>query len=193
MEELKLALLKESSYKLPEDIMKEFCSYMEEKTLKKNEVIIQSGSFDDNIYIVKEGICCQAVFDGNKERVMSFALPGTVMISWHSFCHRYLSHVQIRACCPSTIMVVKKVKFEKLINESREFSLWVNYLNFEQLYLYEMKNRVINGTALERYRALLKNRPIILQKVPLKIIAQYLGVTPIYLSKLRRIDIRDDK
>lgn len=193
MDALKLALSEESPYKLSDEIMDEFCSYMVEKRCKKNEILIDCGSFNDNIYIVKEGIFCQSHLDGNKERVTAFATPGTIIISWHSFCHRLPPYIQVSACCTSSVMVVEKSKFEHLINKSKEFSLWVNYLNFEQLYLYEMKNRVINGTALERYRSLLKNRPIILQKVPLRIIAQYLGITSIYLSKLRRLDIKNSK
>ena len=49
-----------------------------------------------------------------------------------------------------------------------------------------MKGRIIQGSAKERYEAMMKNRPDIAMRVPLKIIASYLGITPQYLSKLRR-------
>ena len=39
---------------------------------------------------------------------------------------------------------------------------------------------------LGRYKALLSHRPEIIRNVPLKIIASYLGVTPEYLSNLRK-------
>ena len=49
-----------------------------------------------------------------------------------------------------------------------------------------MKWRIIQGPAKERYESILKNRPEIIKNVSLKIIASYLGITPQYLSKLRR-------
>jgi hypothetical protein len=45
---------------------------------------------------------------------------------------------------------------------------------------------VLNGTATERFEALLKNRPEILKNVSSKVIASYIGVTPTSLSRLKR-------
>lgn len=58
-----------------------------------------------------------------------------------------------------------------------------------QIFFFEMKNRIIAGTAKERYISFLKNRPDILNQVQLKIIASYLDVTPQYLSKLRKMKL----
>lgn len=52
-----------------------------------------------------------------------------------------------------------------------------------------MKNRLIAGSAKERYVSFLKNRPEILNQVQLKVIASYLDVTPQYLSKLRKMEL----
>ena len=43
------------------------------------------------------------------------------------------------------------------------------------------------GRRLQRYQALVRHRPEILRNVPLKIIASYLGITPEYLSTLRKL------
>jgi hypothetical protein len=56
----------------------------------------------------------------------------------------------------------------------------------EQLYTHEMKLSLINGEAKERFLALMRNRPEIMARVPLKIIASYLGITPQYLYQLRK-------
>jgi len=45
---------------------------------------------------------------------------------------------------------------------------------------------VHNGTAADRYRRMLADRPEITDRVPQKMVASYLGVTPEYLSKLKR-------
>lgn len=42
------------------------------------------------------------------------------------------------------------------------------------------------GTAQQRYETFLLSRPEIMARVPLRMIASYLRITPEYLSKLRR-------
>ena len=66
MENLKKALAEEAPFKLSEEVMDKFCSIMEEKRLKKREVMIQCGELNDNIYVVKEGILRRSHMDGDK-------------------------------------------------------------------------------------------------------------------------------
>ena len=83
-------------------------------------------------------------------------------------------------------MRIGKDNLKELIDSSAEFARWcLGNVQF-QLYFFEMKGRIIQGSAKERYEAMMKNRPDIAMRVPLKIIASYLGITPQYLSKLRR-------
>lgn len=187
MENLKKALAEESPFKLSEEVMDKFCSIMEEKRLKKREVMIQCGELNDNIYVVKEGILRRSHMDGDKEVTVAFALTGTVIISYHSFCYHLPAYYQFDACCDSVVMVVSKSKFDQLVAESHEFAMWALNMAYCSLYYYEVKQSVINGTAIDRYRALLKNRPEILKKVSLKIVASYLGVTNAYLSRIRKM------
>lgn len=44
----------------------------------------------------------------------------------------------------------------------------------------------LNNSADEQYQFLLKNNPILIQKVPLQYLASYLGMSPQHLSRLRR-------
>ena len=41
-------------------------------------------------------------------------------------------------------------------------------------------------TAAERYAALLRHQPALLQRIPLEHLASYLGITPVSLSRIRR-------
>ncbi len=42
------------------------------------------------------------------------------------------------------------------------------------------------GDAKERFLSLVQNRPEIMENVPMKYIASYIGVTPQYLCKMKR-------
>lgn len=186
MEKFKQALAEEAPFKLSLQTMDKFCDIMTERQYKKGEVIIECGLLNDNIYIVKEGIVRRTHMDGDKEVTAAFGLPGTMIISYHSYCYRQPAYYQFDACCNSVLMMVTKNDFERLARENHEFALWALNMAHCSLYYYEVKQSVINGTALERYKALLHNRPEILQNVSLKIIASYLGITHTYLSRLRK-------
>lgn len=186
MKEFKKALAAEAPFKLSEETMERFCGLMQSLSLKKKDILIECGKVDTNIYIVKSGIIRRVHMDGMKEITVAFALAGTMIISYHSYCYRQPTYYQFEACCDSEVMVVSKEKFEKLVAESHEFACWA--LNMAQCSLYynELKSSVINGDAMERYSSLLKNRPEILQKVSMKIIASYLGVSQAYFSRIRK-------
>ena len=49
-----------------------------------------------------------------------------------------------------------------------------------------MKRDLFTGNARERYLALMRNRPEIVKSVSQRILASYLGITPQYLSNIRK-------
>lgn len=186
MNELKIALNKEGLYNIPDALMDMLLESMTEIPLQTNEVLIPYGKLDENVYIVKSGIVRQAYFDGLKEKTHAFGTQGTMIISFHSYYMRTPSFFQIEACCETMVLKISKSKFENFIKGSHDFAQWMLDLAYGQLWAYEMKLSVINGTAKERFIALISNRPDIIRMVSQKTIASYLGITPQYLSYLRR-------
>ena len=58
----------------------------------------------------------------------------------------------------------------------------------EKMFLLKSKRELslLNKSAEERYLNLFTERPILLQQIPLKYIASYIGVTPQALSRIRK-------
>jgi CRP-like cAMP-binding protein len=188
METLKQQLFEECSYRMEEETMDRFLGLMTESVeLKEGEALIPYGKYDNNIYVLKSGIIRSVYFDGVQERTFAFALPGTVMISYYAFYKRESSYFQLEACCDATVaMKITREAFLNLIKESNDFAQWMLWMSIGQLWFYEMKLSVVNGDAKERFESLMKNRPEVIEKVASKIIASYIGITPQYLSKLKR-------
>lgn len=187
MDELRKLLDVECDYRMADDTMDRFLGLMTEVRLKNNEPLIPYGKTDKNIYVVKEGIIRLAYFDGSKEMTFSFATPGTLLISWHSYYALVPSIFQLESCGKSVIMKVTKAQFDELLSESYDFTSWMLRMSMAQFWFHEMKLALINGaTAKERFEALLKNRPEIIQKVSSKIVASYIGIIPSSLSRLKR-------
>lgn len=191
MEDLKKLLAKEAQYKLRDEVMDHLLDSMTEVRLKTNDIVIEYGTLNSDIYILKDGILRLVYLNGETERTYAFALPGTMLLSYHVYCMHQPAFMQVEACTESTILKMSRRDFDNLMEESHEFSLWMTSSSLQQLYFLEWKLSVINGTAKERFISLVNNRPEIMEKVSLKVIASYLGITPEYLSKLKREFLRN--
>ena len=123
--------------------------------------------------------------DHNKETVDTFSLPGTMFTEYHCYYAGKPSHAFFEACCPTMLLKIPARAYDDLISRSHEFARWCLSMAQCQLYYTDMKNSVINGNAAERFQSLVKSRPDLLHKVPMRTIAAYLGVSPQYLSTLR--------
>lgn len=166
--------------------MEELFRTKTEVRLKSKETLVAYGRFDDNVYVMKSGIIRYCYFDGIRERTFGFAMPGSVMIQYHCHFMRKPSFFQPEACGETVVMKIARRDFDALIARSHEFSNWMLTLSSGQLYTNEAKLSLINGMAKERFVALIRNRPEIMACVPQKVIASYLGITPTYLSRLRK-------
>ncbi len=186
MEMLKQLLNKECDRRLSEQALDAFTGLMSEMKLKNHQPLISYGQFDDNVYVVKDGILRFVYFDGLKEMTFGFSTPGTVIIQYHSFYRREPSFFQIESCGRSTVMKVSRADFEELKTTSDNFLQWMFRIQAAQLWLYEKRLAVVNGSAKERLESLVRQRPEILEKVSSKVIASYIGVTPSSLSRLKR-------
>ncbi|WP_317044435.1 hypothetical protein [Olleya sp. 1-3] len=81
---------------------------------------------------------------------------------------------------------LKTEKLQDLFLEDIKIANWGR--KFSELELIKSEKRLIAlqfNTATQRYLALLKNYPSILQRVPLAHIASYLGITQVSLSRIR--------
>jgi CRP-like cAMP-binding protein len=186
METLKKLLSEECTYRLPDELMDEFMDSLTEVRLKPNEILIPYGRMDDNVYVVRSGIIRYCYFDGDREKTFSFWTPGNVMLQYHCYYMRQPAFFQLEACGESVVMKISKSEMEGFVARSHEFARWMLSLSLEQLYTNDMKLSLINGEAKERFLSLIQNRPEIMARVPLKVIASYLGITPQYLSQLRK-------
>lgn len=186
METLKKLLQDEVIYQLTDELMNEFLKSMTEIHLKSREILISYGQVDDNIYVIKDGIIRYCYFDGDKEKTFGFGTPGSVSIQYHCYYMRQPSFFQLEACGESTVMKISKKEFDSLVARSLDFARWMLTMSSGQLYTNEVKLSLINGMAKERFLSLMQNRPEIIARVPLRIIASYLGVTPSSLSRLKR-------
>lgn len=188
MEQLKRLLIKECDYEPKVETLDLLLSSVESMDLGADIEVISTGAVVRDLFIVKSGIIRSVDMDGDKERTLGFGTAGSIFTSKHSFVKGLPSYYTFETCCPSEILRLPYARYQELLRECPDFAMWMLYYANEELFLNEVRNsQVINGSAKERYLAFCKARPEILRKVKQRTIASYLGVTPEYLSRLRKL------
>jgi CRP-like cAMP-binding protein len=153
----------------------------------KNDFFIEEGSTANFYYFIESGFARSFVIDleGNDISTKFFSSTD-IVIDWHSYFLKTKCRENIQAI---TACVAWKITFEnfmKLFNieafrEVGRTRLVNNY--------FELKNHsvsIIADPAKDRYLNLIKLKPNVVQNVPLKQIATYLGITDTSLSRIRK-------
>lgn len=154
-------------------------------SLKAGQPLVKVGDVNPDFYILIDGIIRSWYVLDNVEVTTAFGIAGTQILNYASYTAGQPSESNFEACKKCKLMRVPKEDYDRMLHTSLEFCNWRLRLAYDQFYFTEMRNQVIKGDARQRYAALLQSRPEIVQKVTLKIIATYLGITPQYLSHLR--------
>ncbi|MBD5358520.1 MAG: Crp/Fnr family transcriptional regulator [Bacteroides sp.] len=183
---LKRLFLDECRFHLNDEVMDEFLDLGTVIEVNRGEMVCQAGLVDSNIYVMIKGIVSRWRWNHNKEIVDTFSTPGTMFMEYHSYYASQDSHAFFEACCPSRLLKVSARDFDSLIERSHSFARWALNMAYSQLYSYEIRELNFNGDVYQRYETLMRDRPEIIREVPMKVVAAYLGVSPQYLSSLRK-------
>lgn len=146
---------------------------MKELKVKKGQIIQRSGELNTKVYYVKSGLLRSYCIDKNgKENIFMFAPEGWVIADTQG------------PDVPSVLFIdaledsVVKVFLKDLEREKENISALIRRMGA----LQDRVMMLISTNAIERYEFFVKAYPNIVQRVPQKMIAAYLGVTPETLS-----------
>ena len=187
MQILQEALQDESIYPATDHIGDIFVSVSNNLHLKKNQVLIDYDEVCKDIFVVKSGCIRGTIINPEgQERTVGFGMCGSLIYSAQCFIGRTPSIYRYLACCPTEVLCISKKDFDRLIDEDHEFCRWIMGAIALQIYYTEMRNENLNGDAAHKYRWLSKKRPELLKMVSDKIIASYLNITEVHLSRIKK-------
>ncbi len=165
----------------------------EKITFAKNDYFIKEGNTANFYYFMESGFARSYVIDleGNDISTKFFS-SSDIVIDWHSYFLKTKCRENIQAITACTAWKITFENFMKLfkIEAFREVGRTRLVNNY-----FELKNHsisIIADPAKERYLNLIKSKPDIVQNVPLKQIATYLGITDTSLSRIRK-ELADSK
>lgn len=163
-------------------------SQLESRALRSGEFIAKSNEPAQHFIFVSAGCLMTYYTDGDGvEHVLQFATASWWTGDLGSFTTRTPSNLSIRAIADSEILLISMKGFDELLDRVPKLEKYFRIIFQNSLVTHG--NRIlqtISFTAEERYEAFREKYPTLEQFVPQKYIASYLGVTPEFLSKIRR-------
>ncbi len=165
-----------------------FISLLKMETINKKEFVLREGQLCTNISYVSSGTLRAYYLDKEcREATIMFAISDWWVTDMFCFINQQPAMLFIEAVENSTIFQLQKNDLEKLYNEIPKFERFFRII-MQNVYIREQL-RVIQSLSLsaaERYHSFITKYPQIVKQVTQKQIASYLGITPEFLSTVRK-------
>ncbi|SEC94976.1 cAMP-binding domain of CRP or a regulatory subunit of cAMP-dependent protein kinases [Tenacibaculum sp. MAR_2009_124] len=176
-----------SSEILNEEDIQLLLSICETRILEKEDLFIQEGEFCNEIAFVTSGYFHSYYTSKIQEEITyCIVFPNDFVSAYSSFISSQKSPISIKALSRVEICVFSKNNLTSLVHTNPNIQRFFAMLN--EKYLIKLENRFFQlqkEDANSRYTWLIENHPEFILKMPLKLIASYLGITPRHLSRIR--------
>lgn len=174
--------------KLKDEEIDFFTERLTHRKIRRRQYVLQEGDVCRHYTFVAKGCLRLYTVDANGvEHILQFAPEDYWVADIGSFHQEEPTSLYIDALEPSEILQISKPDlistFETFPAYDRVFRIMVENA-FVGLQKRILQN--IGSTAEERYLTFIKNYPQIINRLPQTQIASYIGITPEFLSKLRK-------
>lgn len=159
-----------------------------EKTLPKKTILFREGTIVDAIAFVVEGCLRSYSVDENGfEHILQFAPEGWWITDMLSVIKTQKSVLNVESIVDSKVLLLKRATQDELFDKIPKMERFFRILTENAL--CATRQRVIEGmslTAKDRYINFCETYPeTVVNHIPQKYVAAYIGVTPEFLSKMR--------
>jgi CRP-like cAMP-binding protein len=161
-------------------------SLVQHRTYLRNEDIQSIGATCKTIYFMEKGMARIYYFKDETEITESFSFENQMIVRFESLYNGTPSRKGIQALEDSEVWCIHAPSL---------FSLYDTHPKLERLFRMLFEQQHVQSilrleslqfhSAEERYMQLIAEQKQIIQRIPLKYIASYLGITPVSLSRIR--------
>ncbi|MCO5948505.1 Crp/Fnr family transcriptional regulator [Mucilaginibacter flavidus] len=164
-----------------------FMSHLKPIQIKRKQFTLNEGEICRNSVFVTNGCLRGFTVDKNGiEHVLSFAPLGWWIADMYSLISQKPGILNIEALEDTEGIILSKTNQEKLYHEVPKFERFFRILTENSLVANQQ--RIVDNmslTAEERYGIFCKRYPTLIDYLPQKQIASYIGVTPEFFSRMR--------
>lgn len=164
-----------------------FSSKLVKREFSKKSIILKVGQKENYLSFIEKGIVRFCIPKEFEDLTFSFAFAGNFMSAYDFFLTQQPSNYQIEPISETTLWSLTYEDLQQIYRET-EIGNTIGRFAGEDLFLKKSKREMslLTETAEQRYLNLFTEQPHLLQLIPLKYIASYIGITPQALSRIRR-------
>jgi CRP-like cAMP-binding protein len=164
-----------------------FLSKTETRHYKAKTILLNDGEICKNSYFVNSGVLRSFnINDHIVEHVMSFACQGWWISDMYSLISQKPGNLFIEVIEDAEVVLLSKENQEQLYYDIPKLERFFRILTENALVANQQ--RIMDNLSLsaeERFEKFSKKYPSLMQQVPQKQIASYIGVTPEFFSKMK--------
>jgi len=172
---------------LDKDEEKHFISLLKEKKIKKKQFYLKENEVClHSVFVVKGCLRGYTVDENGFEHTLQFAPPDWWIADMYSLISQKPGNLNIDAIENSELLLLSKNDQEKLFADVPKFERFFRIITENSL--VTSRQRLLDNmslTAMQRYEAFCQHYPTLIECLPQKLIASYIGVTPEFLSKVK--------
>ena len=182
----KLLAYLDSIFPLSDKLIEYLSTNLKTKDLHKKDFLLRKGHISRDICFIHSGLLRCFYLIGDKEVSSWFMKEGDVIVSVESFLKQTPSYEYIQALDASTLFYITYQELQSIYTNFPEFNvigrvLTERYYILSEQRLYSMRMQRSN----ERYAYLMEHHAELIQRVPSKFLASYLGITEVTLSNIK--------
>ncbi|WP_040679829.1 Crp/Fnr family transcriptional regulator [Niabella aurantiaca] len=165
-----------------------FLSFFSEKKYKRGAVLLEEGHVAHEVFFIMKGATRQYFFnEEGQERTCNFSMEQEFITDLESFSRKARSATSIVALEPTTCMAIACTDLATALHTSPAtaefFRIVVEHVAAENI---RRTKSLLSLSPEKQFSDLLRDKPLLFQRVPQRYIAQYLGIAPESLSRIRK-------
>lgn len=156
------------------------------KKASKYDVPVRQGDISSELYFVNRGVLMLRYVEKHHEKACDFFFENDFAASFDSFENQKESDFYLEVLADAELLVWKYRDLIALENEPSYHK--IAHFMARELYFNEnrLKTMLIAYPAKKMYEVLQHDFPHITEQVPLRYVAEFMGITPEHLSRLRK-------
>lgn len=171
---------------LPENIGNKLKSICDEIYYPKGHILFDSNVVERSIFIIKHGLSRAYIKADGKEISIWFGQENDIIISANGYVDGRKGYETMELLEDSVLYKIDYQRLSALYHTDIEISEWARRVIEKEFVRTELHLiSILSKSASERYKQFSQENPEILQRVQLRHISSYLGITSEHLSRIR--------
>jgi CRP-like cAMP-binding protein len=176
--------------KVSEDELNDFLSQAITKTFKRHETLSRPNAIPNEIFFISKGLIRVLITDNEGiEHTIHFALENQFIADYANFMLKQPSLYTLQAVEETQVVVLPRSAIEwgyQNLTEGQKMGRLIAEFYF--IYQDDRIKNMYARTPKQRYDSITDVFPNIHNRVPQHMIASYLGITPVHLSRLKKAE-----